>query len=293
VGSTESREWRGKSSCSWQDDDDDDESEKREDARERDASESELSRRSGATERSDAAAPDARPPFRWSSSSLSDLAAEEFEDLDGVAAVAVDGDADVDADGFVGVWTFFSRSSSLHLLEHVGALGENTYGSNTSAATATAGRTAFTSSGTAFSASIATAFSAATGCGRSGSNFPSANSSSAGNMVADPPRLNSKSMNSFDTACSAATATAGNAGGGDTRVGASQPNETAGGGGEGMVLATADAIAGGEAHQTVKYTGGTVLLASEVERFDEKNPRKRQERQESKAHRGKQNLPYI
>lgn len=53
-------------------------------------------------------------------------------------------------------------------------------------------------------------------------------------------------------------------------------NETAGGG-EGMVLATADAMAGGEAH----VLGGTVLfffflnmvvlyLASEVERFDEK-----------------------
>lgn len=53
-------------------------------------------------------------------------------------------------------------------------------------------------------------------------------------------------------------------------------NETAGGG-EGMVLATADAMAGGEAH----VLGGTVLfffflnmvvlyLASEDERFDEK-----------------------
>ena len=62
VGSTESSEWRGKSSWSWAEEEDDDESEKREEARESDASESELSRRSGAAERSDAAAPDARPP---------------------------------------------------------------------------------------------------------------------------------------------------------------------------------------------------------------------------------------
>ncbi|KAE8815357.1 hypothetical protein D1007_07327 [Hordeum vulgare] len=59
VRPTESREWRGKSSGSWAEEDNDD-MEKREEARERDASESELSRRSGATERSDA-----RPPFRW------------------------------------------------------------------------------------------------------------------------------------------------------------------------------------------------------------------------------------
>lgn len=60
VRSTESMEWRGKSSWSWAEEEDDDDMEKREEARERDASESELSRRSGATERSDA-----RPPFRW------------------------------------------------------------------------------------------------------------------------------------------------------------------------------------------------------------------------------------
>ena len=133
VGSTESRERRGKSSWSWAEEEDDDESEKREEARESDASESELSRRSGAAERSDAAAPDARPPpFRCRRRSFSDLAAEELDALDGVAAVAGgagDADGDADRDGFCGVCTFLSRSSSRHRLEHVGALGENTYGS--------------------------------------------------------------------------------------------------------------------------------------------------------------------
>lgn len=127
VRSTESREWRGKSSWSWAEEEDDDDMEKREEARERDASESELSRRSGDTERSDAAAPDARPPFRWRRSSLRDLAADELDALDGVAGTG-EGDCggDGDADGFCGVWTFLSRSSSRQRLEHVGALGENT-----------------------------------------------------------------------------------------------------------------------------------------------------------------------
>lgn len=83
VTSTESREWRGKSSWSWAEEEDEEEREKREEAREREASESELSRRSGAAaeERSDA-----RPPlFRWRRSSLRDLAADELEALDGVA----------------------------------------------------------------------------------------------------------------------------------------------------------------------------------------------------------------
>jgi hypothetical protein len=127
VGSTESREWRGKSSWSCAEDDDDEDSEKREEARERDASESELSRRSGAAERSDAVEHDARPPFRWRSSSFRDLAAEELDARDGVAAVgAGDADGDATGDAFCGVWTFRSRSSSRHRLEHVGALGENT-----------------------------------------------------------------------------------------------------------------------------------------------------------------------
>ena len=77
--------------------------EKREEAREREASESELSRRSGDADRSDTAAPDARPPFRWRSSSFRDLAAEEFDALDGVAGTGDgDGEGDGDADGFCG-----------------------------------------------------------------------------------------------------------------------------------------------------------------------------------------------
>jgi hypothetical protein len=210
VRSTESMEWRGKSSWSWAEDEDDEDMEKREEARERDPSESELSRRSGAAERSDTAALDARPPFRWRSSSFRDLAAEELDALDGVAGTG-DGDGEGDADAgvfFSGVWTFLSRSSSRQRLEHVGALGENTYGSN---ASATEGRNVFTSSGVAgISAAGALCGSgsgsaAVAGCGRSGSSLPSANSSSAGSMVPDPPKLNSKSMNSLDTAaaCSA------------------------------------------------------------------------------------------
>lgn len=93
LGSTESRERRGMSSWSWPEEDDE-ESEKREEARERDASESELSRRSGAEERSDAAAPDARPLFRWSRS-FKDLAAAEF-----VVLAAVFAGAAGDGEGF-------------------------------------------------------------------------------------------------------------------------------------------------------------------------------------------------
>ena len=279
VGSMESRECRGKSSWSWPDEDDDDESEKREDARERDVSESELSRRRGAAERSD----DARPPFRWRRRIFSDLAAE-LDALDGVDAIAAgeaDGDADGDGDGFCGVWTFLSRSSSRHRLEHVGALGENTYGS--SAASAAAGCIALTGSGEGVasatsavsrrsrccsrSASVAAIFPAAA-CGRSGSSFPSAKSSSAGSMVADPPRLNSKSMKSLEIAggsaldavtaagSSTTSATAANAAASrapkDRRGGPSQPKDMdpAAAGPACTLLATAEAMAGGgEAHQ--------------------------------------------
>ncbi|KAF0901278.1 hypothetical protein E2562_038881 [Oryza meyeriana var. granulata] len=139
VGSTESREWRGKWSCSWPEDDDDDESEKQDDARESDASGSELSWRNSTTARFNTATLDAWPPFRYRSSKCSDLATEELEDLDGVTAVAVGhGDGDVDAATviFCCVCTFISRSRSLHLLEHVSALGEKTYGSTTTPAVA-------------------------------------------------------------------------------------------------------------------------------------------------------------
>jgi hypothetical protein len=211
--STESTEWRGKSSWSCAEEEDEEDMEKREEARERDVSESELSRRSGAAERSDARP----PPFRCRSSSFRDLAAEELDALEGVAGTG-DGEGEVDGDagGFCGVCTFLSLSSSRQRLEHVGALGENTYGSN---ASGIEGRSVLTSSGVAGISAAAGAVcgsrsasgaASATGCGRSGSSLPSANSSSAGSMVPDPPKLNSKSMNSLDTAaaCSALHAVA-------------------------------------------------------------------------------------
>ncbi|KAE8774710.1 hypothetical protein D1007_52952 [Hordeum vulgare] len=93
VRPAESREWRGKSSWSWEEEDDDEEMEKREEARERDALESELSRRSGTTERSDA-----QPLFRWRRRSLRDLAADELDALDGVVGTGK-GDRGGDDDG--------------------------------------------------------------------------------------------------------------------------------------------------------------------------------------------------
>nr|CAB3448942.1 unnamed protein product [Digitaria exilis] len=290
VGSTESREWRAeKSSWSWTEEDDD-EREKREEAREREVSESELSRRSGAAERSDEV--DARAPlFRWRSSSFSDLAAEELDALDGVAAVAAAGDADGDAamDVFCGggVWTFLSRRSSRHRLEHVGALGENTYGSI--AASAAAGSTALTRSGVDGGISATSAVSRRTrstsaafptaACGRSGRSFPSAKSSSAGSMVAAPPRLNSKSMKSLEIAAgsfatgssstSTTAAAAAAAPPNERRGGPSHPNDMAPPAVAACtLLATAEAIAGGGEehpragsrrtayHSSILYFGG-------------------------------------
>jgi hypothetical protein len=144
-GAAESREKRGltlaRSSWSCPPPElDEEEWEKREEAREREASESELSRRSGADARSDAAPVDARPPLlRWRRN-LSDLAAEEpVVVLPGVFAnaAAAEGDGDGDDDA-LGLWAEaaarLSPSSSRHRLEQLGALGENTYWSAAPAA---------------------------------------------------------------------------------------------------------------------------------------------------------------
>ncbi len=262
----ESRERRGMSSWSWPEEDDDDEREKREEARERDASESELSRRSGAEASSDAEAPDERPLFRWSSS-FSDLAAVEFIALPGVLAGADDGD------GFgLCAAALFSPSNSRHRLEQLGALGEKTYGSAASTAAAAA-RSGFIGSEGAGIASgcggrgAAASISGTAAALRSGSSFPSAKSSSAGSMVAEPPRLNSKSMKSLDIAGSGVVvvATAAAAARGEEHTttaaassapAASRLNETRGpchppngmtaaGAAAGKLLATAEAMAGG------------------------------------------------
>jgi hypothetical protein len=156
-GAAESREKRGltfaRSSWSCPPPElEDEECEKREEASERDASESELSRRSGADARSDAAPLDARPPLlRWSRN-LRDLAAEELVVfvLPGVFANAADGDGDGDDDA-LGLWAEaaarLSPSSSRHRLEQLGALGENTYWS--AAPAAAPPRIAFIGSGVA------------------------------------------------------------------------------------------------------------------------------------------------
>ena len=123
----ESSERRGTSSWSCPEEDDDEESEKREDASDSDPSESELSRRSGADAWSDAAAPDARPAFRWSRS-LSDLAAAEFVALAadaGVLAAAGDADAEALVLGLCAADALLSPSSSRQRLDQLGALGEN------------------------------------------------------------------------------------------------------------------------------------------------------------------------
>jgi hypothetical protein len=109
-GAAESREKRGltlaRSSWSWPPPElDEDECEKREEASDREASESELSRRSGAEARSDAAPLDARPPLlRWRRN-FRDLAAEEpVAVLPGVFANAAAAEGDGDGDDALGLW---------------------------------------------------------------------------------------------------------------------------------------------------------------------------------------------
>ncbi|EEE55776.1 hypothetical protein OsJ_04344 [Oryza sativa Japonica Group] len=95
--------------------------------------------------------------------------------IDEVAVVAdSDGDADVNAEQL------------LHLLEHVGAIGENTYGSNASATTT--GRSVHSVIASSGTGGVPPSYSPSSappdrcGCGRSRSSFPSANSSYDGNM---------------------------------------------------------------------------------------------------------------
>jgi hypothetical protein len=248
VGSTESREWRGVGSTLSRErpeDDDAEEREKRDEARETEVSESELSRRSdGADEQS----ADARPPLRCRRSSLSDLAAVE---VDARGGVSVAGD-----EGFCGACTFLRRSSSRHRLVHVGALGENTHGSS-----AAAGCSALTRSGAgdAVSTSDVSRRARSGAAGRSGSSFPSAKSSSAGSMVADPPRLNSKSKNSVEIAGSGFVTTGSSTDASEMRGGPSHPNDMvpAAAGPAGMLLATAEAMDGGEARPGAEGAGGT------------------------------------
>lgn len=96
--------------------------------------------------------------------------------IDEVAVVAdSDGDTDVNAEQL------------LHLLEHVGAIGENTYGSNASATTT--GRSVHSVIASSGTGGVPPSYSPSSappdrcGCGRSRSSFPSANSSYDGNMV--------------------------------------------------------------------------------------------------------------
>jgi hypothetical protein len=107
---------------------------------------------------------------------------------------------------------------------------------------------------------------------RSGSSFPSANSSSAGSMVADPPRLNSKSMKSLEIAGSGVAATAmAAATGDDTETGsmstcaASRLKDTRGpshpygtGAAGARLLATAEAMErGGGSYARIKVWART------------------------------------
>nr|CAB3468732.1 unnamed protein product [Digitaria exilis] len=246
----ESSERRGTSSWSWLEEEDEEEREKRDEARESDASESELSRRSGSD--ADDEAPDPRPPqpaaFRWRRS-FSDLAAAEFAALDaGVLAAAGDGEGLA----FAAAAALLSPSSSRHRLEQLGALGENT-GLIGSAGAGIASACGGGGGGGAVVASGSGVGAAGDGF-RSGSSLPSAKSSSAGSMVAEPPRLNSKSMKSLEMAGSgvataaaivaAAVGSRSASGLKDTR-GLIQPYGTAVGG---RLLATAEAMGG--AHQS-------------------------------------------
>jgi hypothetical protein len=145
-----------------------------------------------------------------------------------------------------------SPSSSRHRLEQLGALGEN--------ASASAARSGLVGSAGAgiIAASGAGAGAGASGRGaaaafRSGSSLPSANSSSAGSMVAESsPRQNWKSMKSLEIAGSGVAVVSSTGGDGSSRLketrGLSQPYGTAA---AGRLLATAEVMAGVcSAHQS-------------------------------------------
>lgn len=87
-------------------------------------------------------------------------------------------------------YSFFKPRSSLHRLEHLGALGENKYGSLAKLKSPSLLRQDFGISGDRTS-SDATGNTAGLSC--SGISFPSEKSSSAGSITAGSSRRNSKS----------------------------------------------------------------------------------------------------